>query len=78
MMLVLRRREGQWVEIVHKSGDTLRICVYGINSNTPGRANLAFEDSDRNFAIERPERARAETAIDGQPAPHPANPLRGD
>lgn len=63
-MLVLRRREGQWVEVTHRSGDVLRIRVYDIGGDGSGRhcgAHLAFDDAPRNFAIERPERAaRAE------------------
>lgn len=54
-MLVLRRREGQWVEITHSSGDVIRVRVYGIDG-VAGRVNLAFDDDDRNFVIERPER----------------------
>jgi hypothetical protein len=58
-MLVLKRKEGQWVEIIHRSGDVMRIRVYDIQSardGTPNRANLAFEDPERNFEIRRPER----------------------
>jgi hypothetical protein len=52
-LLVLSRREGQWVEITHRSGDVLRICVSGTR---PGAANLAFQDDQRFFSIQRPER----------------------
>jgi hypothetical protein len=57
-MLVLKRKEGQWVEIVHRSGDVIRVRVYDIQAitGTPSRANLAFDDSARNFEIRRPER----------------------
>jgi hypothetical protein len=55
-MLVLRRTDGQWVEVTHRSGDVLRIRVYGVCSRAPGTAHLAFDDPPRNFAIERPER----------------------
>lgn len=56
-MLVLKRKDGQWVEITHaKSGDVLRIRLYDVQGGLPGRANLAFDDEARNFAIERPER----------------------
>lgn len=56
-MLVLKRKEGQWTDIVHTaSGDILRIRVYDICGQFPSRANLAFDDAARNFAIERPER----------------------
>lgn len=55
-MLVLRRTEGQWVEVKHKSGDTLRFRVYDLCGEKPGRVHLAFEDVERNFEIQRPER----------------------
>ncbi len=55
-MLVLRRKDGQWIEVTHKSGDVLRFRVYDVSGDSPGRLNLAFEDPDRNFAIQRPER----------------------
>lgn len=64
-MLVLKRKEGQWIEVVHEaSGETLRIRVYGIDGRFPGHANLAFDDAPKHFRIERVERAmrmRAET-----------------
>jgi hypothetical protein len=56
-MLVLKRKEGQWVTITHRSGDVLRVRVYDIEAGYPGRVNVAFDDDARNFAIERPERA---------------------
>ncbi|QDV34033.1 hypothetical protein [Tautonia plasticadhaerens] len=57
-MLVLKRNDGQWVELVHRSGDVIRVKVYGIEARRgqPGRANLAFDDEARNFEIRRPER----------------------
>jgi hypothetical protein len=55
-MLVLKRKEGQWVEVTHRSGDTIRIRVCQIESGQPGHLNLAFDDNARNFEIERPER----------------------
>ena len=57
-MLVLKRKEGQWIEIIHRSGDVIRLRVYDIQSaaGSPSRANLAFDDSARNFEIRRPER----------------------
>ncbi len=59
-MLVLKRKEGQWVEVKHKSGDTLRIRVYNVRVRPSGQADLAFEDGPRNFEIQRPERATTE------------------
>lgn len=56
-MLVLKRKEGQWLEITHsRSGDVLRLRLYDIQSTAPARANLAFDDAARNFEIQRPER----------------------
>lgn len=55
-MLILRRKEGQWVEIQHKSGDIIRVRVYNIRTRYPGQLDLAFEDDARNFTIQRPER----------------------
>ena len=56
-MLILRRKEGQWVEITHRSGDTIRVRVYNIRARQPGQIDLAFDDDARHFAVERPERA---------------------
>jgi hypothetical protein len=62
-MLVLKRKEGQWIEITHaRTGDVLRIRLYDVVGGLPGRANLAFDDPARNFAIERPERRLAPRA----------------
>jgi hypothetical protein len=55
-MLVLKRKEGQWIEVTHRSGDILRFRVYHISSDFPSRVNLAFDDAARNFDIQRPER----------------------
>ncbi len=55
-MLVLRRKEGQWVEITHKSGDVIRVRVYNIRTRFPGQLDLAFDDDAHNFDIQRPER----------------------
>ena len=55
-MLVLRRDEGQWIEITHKSGDVLRFRVYNIAADSSPRVNIAFDDDARNFDIQRPER----------------------
>lgn len=69
-MLVLKRKEGQWVEITHsRTGDVLRVRLYDVCGEFPGRANLAFDDPDRNFCIQRPERPRRPTF---PPTPTPA------
>ena len=57
-MLVLRRSEGQWVEVRHRSGDVLRIRVYAIDTTRGGKVQMALDDEPRHFAIERPERVR--------------------
>ncbi len=82
-MLVLKRKEGQWVEVTHRSGDVLRIRVCKIEGGAPGHLNLAFDDNARHFEIERPERRHerpsggAPPASAGVPAadtPSPASP----
>lgn len=66
-MLVLRRTEGQWIEVTHRSGERLRFRTYGLHE---GRVQLAFDDPERNFAIQRSERphsppaAETETNVD--------------
>lgn len=58
-MLVLRRNEGQWTEIVHAaSGDVLRIRTVRIEpeSEFPASVELVFDDAPRHFAMRRPER----------------------
>ena len=69
-MLVLKRKEGQWIEVTHRSGDVLRFRVYDIARNDPGRVNLAFDDEARNFNIQRPERflKGPNAACSGSPA----------
>jgi hypothetical protein len=56
-MLVLRRTEGQWVEVTHRSGDKMWIRVYGLCAQSPAQVHLAFDDAPHNFEIQRPERA---------------------
>jgi hypothetical protein len=77
-MLVLKRKEGQWVDVIHRSGDRMRIRVYNIRSQAPRQLDLAFDDDARHFTIERPERALAASAstradapeTEAIPAPH--------
>src|SRR5687768_5002206 len=71
-MLVLKRREGQWIDIIHKSGDVLRFRVYNVCGDVPGRVNLAFDDDARNFEIQRPERAYKGAVRDRDPTPDDA------
>jgi hypothetical protein len=60
MGLVVRRGNKQWIEIVHRSGDVLRIQLYSRPGDPPLRdARVAFDDPNRNFEIYRPESERA-------------------
>jgi sRNA-binding carbon storage regulator CsrA len=52
-VLVLKRKEGQWTEVLHRSGDLIRIRVSQVDC---GVVNLVFDDPRRNFEITRPER----------------------
>lgn len=63
-MLVLRRTEGQWIEVMHRSGARLRFRTYAIRD---GRVLLAFDDPERNFAIQRSERLHGFETTDGMP-----------
>lgn len=78
-MLVLKRNEGQWVEVTHRSGDLLRIRVCNIEGGNPrsghGHLNLAFDDDARNFDIERPERRRDSTPNPSEVASDPTRQL---
>ena len=65
-MLVLKRKEDEWVEIRHKSGDVLMFRVYEIIGGMPGRVCLAFQDDAHNFAIHRSDRRGVTTARPGQ------------
>jgi hypothetical protein len=67
-MLVLRRREGQWIEIAHKSGDTIRIRLYNIRSRFPGQLDMLFDDGAHNFEVRRSERALPYTSLACEPA----------
>ncbi|GAC1467242.1 MAG: hypothetical protein NVSMB9_08630 [Isosphaeraceae bacterium] len=62
-MLILRRKEGQWVELRHKSGDTLRIRVCNIRAACAGQLDLVFDDDAHNFLIQRLERFEKEPAV---------------
>lgn len=57
-MLVLKRTEGQWLDVIHvASGDVVRIRTCDIGADGRPRVNLVVDDAARNFAVERPERA---------------------
>jgi hypothetical protein len=55
-MLVLRRKDGQWLEITHQSGDRILIRVYNVRCRFPGQVDMAFDDPDHHFNIQRTER----------------------
>lgn len=67
-MLVLKRKEGQWVDVIHTaSGDTLRIRAYRIREGSPSQLDMAFDDEARNFDIQRPERRPKPPGVDAGP-----------
>ena len=66
-MLVLKRKDNQWIQITHRSGDVIRFRVYDISGGPPGRITLAFDDDARNFDIQRPERVFKGTGRDRPP-----------
>ena len=49
-------KEGQWVEITHRLGDTIRVRVCNVRGRNAGQIDLAFDDEARNFTVQRPER----------------------
>jgi len=51
-MLVLKHRGGQWVELIHSSGDSIRIAVKNLEHGT---CNMVFDDVRRSFNIQRSE-----------------------
>jgi len=75
-MLVLKRKEGQWVEITHRSGDTIRVRVYNIRARYPGQLDLAFDDTELNFQIQRPVRTAKLLGVGRTPSSAAAAPPR--
>ncbi|HEV3164670.1 MAG TPA: hypothetical protein VGZ22_11630 [Isosphaeraceae bacterium] len=55
-MLVLKRKEGQWINITHRSGDVIRLRVYQICGGLSSHVSVALDDDAHNFEIQRPER----------------------
>ena len=57
-MLVLRRSEGQWTDVRHRSGDLIRVRVCNIRAGRypNGEVDLVFDDAAHNFEVQRPER----------------------
>ena len=74
-MLILRRTEGQWLEVRHRSGDVLRILVARSDQSRHNHRKLVllgFEDADRLFEISRPDAATRRPLpqpIAAEPAP---------
>jgi sRNA-binding carbon storage regulator CsrA len=71
-MLILRRKEGQWIEITHRSGDTIRVRVANIRARYPGQLDLVLDDPERHFVIQRAERGRRtpeHVPVTGETAP---------
>jgi hypothetical protein len=69
-VLVLRRRERQWVTITHPSGDAIRVGV--ARPRNDGSVDLLFDDSARTFRVQRDERGRRGDAPDAPAPGHPA------
>jgi len=66
-MLVLRRKEGDWLELTHQeSGDMIRMRITNIRARAPkpGQVDVIFDDDRRLFEIRRPVAAAT-------PAPSP-------
>lgn len=54
-MLIIRRKNGQWINVVHVgSGEEIRIYVKNISPYSRS-INLGFHDVERNFSIVRSE-----------------------
>jgi len=54
-MLSLKTFKGRWIDITHKSGDRIRICVQDSDAEyaDPTRVKVVFDDKPRNFDIVR-------------------------
>lgn len=68
-MLVLRRKEGQWIEIIHvESGDTLYLGTVDIKGIKRGNGTLVLlcDDILRKFNIQREERLNKESPDDAR------------
>jgi len=76
-VLILGRREGQWVTVVHNaSGDTLRIRLFHVRGRSRGdapRCQLGFDDPDWRFLIDRPQPKSVDPSED--PGPGVVNSL---
>jgi hypothetical protein len=61
--LVLKRKEGDWTEVedISSPGKGFRIRVQDIDFKS-GKVNLVFEDPNKYYSFERPERARKDKA----------------
>lgn len=72
-MLMIRRREGTWIDIVHtKSGDAISLQIkHVVRMSGVHQVTLAVKDDPRNFEVVKPDRPRP--AAD-EPGPPPAAP----
>ena len=78
MALVLRRKNGQTVEVTHKSGDAFTLRVTGLSGEGQGRVELVLDDDARNFRFERPERAAKLRVHQGEFVPPSAHAVVGE
>lgn len=70
-MLIMRVKEGQWIEIKHKSGDVIRVRLCNIRPRYRGRLDTVFDDDAHNFSIVRSDSEFVHTV------PPPADPAPG-
>jgi hypothetical protein len=54
-MLILKRLDGEWIRIEHKSGDVIMIRTYNVfpSGGHRGSVQVGLHDPDRNFEISR-------------------------
>jgi subtilisin-like proprotein convertase family protein len=59
-MLVVRRKEGQWLEVQDtENNHSFRFRVYNIQKGVngrPGTVDIALDDEPKHFYFNRPER----------------------
>jgi hypothetical protein len=54
-MLAIKSFKGKWIDVTHRSGDVIRICVQDSDAEyaDPTRVKIVFDDKARNFDIVR-------------------------
>jgi hypothetical protein len=72
-MLMIRRRQGTWIDIVHsKSGDTISLQIQNVvRIHGTFQVTMAVDDRPRNFEVIKPDAPRP--AAD-EPGPPPTPP----